>query len=100
MRPLLYVLLMALAAYLRAMLALFLLQDRMLLPVTPHAPHPPTVTTLAETKLPLAKVFMRDRYRVVIVEYRDTATVFSACCGRRSATRRGCRGRNWQSRDV
>jgi len=107
MRLLLNVFLMALVAYFCATLALFLLQDRMLLPVTPHVPDPLTVTHAgddiavwkvggefagyvvtpasgrgrgtfvvyhgneesAETKLPLASVFVRDGYRVVIVEY-------------------------------
>jgi uncharacterized protein len=97
----------ALAAYLIAALALFLMQDRMLLPATPEAAdlrashHPgddidvfatngayagfvvtpaagaPRGTVIvyhgneesAETKLPLADVFVRAGYRSVIVEY-------------------------------
>jgi pimeloyl-ACP methyl ester carboxylesterase len=93
--------------YLCAMLALFLMQDRMLLPSTPDAADPRSLTRAgediaewkahgeyagyivapaegsargtfivyhgneesAETKLPLADVFVRNGYRVVIVEY-------------------------------
>jgi hypothetical protein len=107
MRLLPYGLAFAAAAYVVAALALFLMQDRMLLPSTPyaddlrHAPHAgetldvwkahgeyagyvvtpaardPRGTFIvyhgneesAETKLPLADVFVHAGYRVVIVEY-------------------------------
>ncbi|SAK78211.1 Alpha/beta hydrolase family protein [Caballeronia catudaia] len=107
MRLLSYVLGLVLAMYLCAILALFLMQDRMLLPSTPDAadlrslPHAGEDIELwkahgeyagyivapverrargtfivyhgnaesAETKLPLADVFVRNGYRVVVVEY-------------------------------
>lgn len=107
MRLFTYTLCLAMAAYLTAALALYLMQDRMLLPstsdtadlrtavdsvshidawkpqgayegyvVTPTG-HEPRGTFVvyhgneesAETTLPLAEVFVRARYRVVIVEY-------------------------------
>ena len=107
MRLLNYILRFAVAAYLIGALALYLMQDRMLLPSTPDAADLRTVTDAgddidvwkaqggyagyvvtptqheprgtfivyhgneesAETKLPLADVFVRAGYRVVIVEY-------------------------------
>ena len=107
MRLLTTVLCFAIAAYLAAALALYLMQDGMLLPSTPDTPelrtvanagsqidvwnaqgtyagyvvtsmeHAPRGTFIvyhgneesAETKLPLAEVFVRAGYRVVIVEY-------------------------------
>ena len=98
---------LAVAAYLCAMTALFLMQDSILLPSTPDAADLPTVTHAgddiavlrthgeyagyvvtpagkrargtfivyhgneesAQSKLPLADVFVRNGYRVVIVEY-------------------------------
>jgi pimeloyl-ACP methyl ester carboxylesterase len=107
MRLLGYTLRLAVAAYLMAALALYLMQDRMLLPSTPGAADLRTVTQTgdgievwkargeyagyvvtptgreprgtfivyhgneesAETKLPLADVFVRAGYRVIIVEY-------------------------------
>lgn len=107
MRLLSYGLRFAVAAWLIAALALFLMQDRLLLPSTPDAPdlrslahtgdtidawhvhdqyagyvvtpagHAPRGTFIvyhgneesAETKLPLADLFVRAGYRAVIVEY-------------------------------
>jgi len=107
MRLLNYTLRFAVAAYLIGALALYLMQDRLLLPSTPDAADLRTVNAAggdiaewkvqdryagyvvtptereprgtfivyhgneesAETKLPLADVFVRDGYRVVIVEY-------------------------------
>jgi uncharacterized protein len=107
MRLLYHALLLALAGYLIAAIALYLMQDRILLPSTPDAPDLRSVTHArddiaqwtadgeyagyvvtpkgldkrgtflvyhgneesAETKLPLADVFVRAGYRVVIVEY-------------------------------
>jgi alpha-beta hydrolase superfamily lysophospholipase len=107
MRLLNYTLRLAVAAYLTAALALYLLQDRLLLPSTPDAGDLCTVAHAgdgidlwkprgeyagyvvtptgraprgtfivyhgneesAETKLPLANIFVRAGYRVVIVEY-------------------------------
>jgi uncharacterized protein len=107
MRLLSWSLRFAVAAYLLAALVLYLMQDRMLLPSTPHAADPRTLPHAgetidvwkanghyagyvvtpaaseprgtfivyhgngesAETKLPLADVFVHAGYRVVIVEY-------------------------------
>ncbi|WP_086380985.1 alpha/beta hydrolase [Caballeronia sordidicola] len=107
MRLLDYTLRLAFAAYLTAALALYLMQDRLLLPATPDAADLRTLTHAgdgidvwrvggeyagyvitpagqeprgtfivyhgneesAETKLPLADVFVRAGYRVVIAEY-------------------------------
>lgn len=107
MRLLTYALCFVMAAYLAAALALYLMQDRLLLPSTPDTAdlrtvvnkvshieawkaqgsfagyvatptgHEPRGTFIlfhgneesAETKLPLAEVFVRAGYRVVIVEY-------------------------------
>ncbi|WP_244808314.1 alpha/beta hydrolase [Caballeronia zhejiangensis] len=107
MRLLFYFFGLVLAMYLCAMLALFLMQDCMLLPSTPDAADPRTLPHAAEdikqwkvhgeyegyivapaqgrargtfilyhgneesaeTKLPLADVFVQNGYRVVIVEY-------------------------------